>query len=43
MCKCCCEQPQKLRGKPGECTPEQIEECHGEGKGHPCQEEKKQS
>ena len=41
MCKCCCEQPKKLQGKPEECTPEQIKECHGEGKGHPCQEEKK--
>jgi hypothetical protein len=41
MCKCSCEQPQKLKGKPGECTPEQIKECHGEVKEHPCESEKK--
>ncbi len=41
MCKCGCEQPQKLKGKPEECTPEQIKECHGEGKDHPCEDEKK--
>jgi len=32
-----CEQPGKLRSKPSKCTPEQIKECHGEGKGHPCE------
>lgn len=31
-----CQKPEKLKGKPGDCTPEQIKECHGEGKGHPC-------
>ena len=31
-----CEHPQKLKGKPEECTPEQIKECHGEVKEHPC-------
>ena len=31
-----CEHPEKLKGKPGECTPEQIRECHGDVKGHPC-------
>ena len=30
-----CEQPQKLKDKPEECTPEQIKECHGEVKEHP--------
>jgi len=34
MCKCCCEQPQKLKEKPEKCTPEQIKECHGEVKDH---------
>jgi len=24
------EHPERLKGKPGECTPEQIEECHGD-------------
>ena len=23
-----CEHPEKLKGKPGECSPEQIKECH---------------
>jgi hypothetical protein len=32
-----CQHPERLKGhKPGECSPEQIEECHGEEKGHPC-------
>ena len=36
MCKECCQQPDRLKGKPGECTPEQIRECHGDEKDHPC-------
>jgi hypothetical protein len=39
MCNENCQFPEKLRGKPGECTPEQIKECHGETKDHPCAEE----
>ena len=31
-----CEHPDKLKGKPEECTPEQITECHGDVKEHPC-------
>jgi hypothetical protein len=31
-----CEHPEKLKGKPGECTPEQIRECHGDDKKHCC-------
>jgi ArsR family transcriptional regulator len=42
MCQCCCERPQKLKGKPDECTPVQIKECHGEVKIHPCTGEKKE-
>jgi len=42
MCQCCCERPQKLKGKPDECTPSQIKECHGEVKIHPCKGEKKE-
>jgi hypothetical protein len=42
MSECCCEQLQKLKGKSEECSPEQIKECHGEEKGHPCQEDKKE-
>jgi hypothetical protein len=31
-----CETPKELKGKPGECTPEQIRKCHGDAKKHPC-------
>ena len=31
-----CEHPEKLKGKPGECSPEQVKECHGDSKGHSC-------
>ena len=32
-----CEHPEKLKGKkPAECSPEQIRECHGDAKKHPC-------
>lgn len=30
------EHPEKLKGKPEECAPEQIRECHGEVVEHPC-------
>jgi len=33
-----CQHPEKLKGKPGECSPEQIRECHGDVKKHPCEE-----
>ena len=40
MCACdksgCCH-PEKLQGSPQECTPEQIQECHGDAQGHPCE------
>jgi len=42
MCQCCCERPEKLKGKIEECTSEQIRECHGDEKGHPCKENKKE-
>ena len=32
-----CEHPEKLQGKPEECTPEQIKACHGDAKDHPCE------
>ncbi|WP_282706321.1 hypothetical protein [Fuchsiella alkaliacetigena] len=43
MCKCECEQPENLKGKPGECSQKQIRECHGEGKGHSCADGKKKN
>jgi ArsR family transcriptional regulator len=41
MCKDCCEHPEILKGKPEECSAEQIKECHGDTKEHPCESEKK--
>jgi len=38
-----CKHPEKLKGKPEECTPEQIRECHGGAREHPCEPEKKVS
>jgi ArsR family transcriptional regulator len=40
MCDCKCQHPEKLKGKPGECAPEQIKECHGDEKIHPCADAK---
>jgi len=37
---CCCQRPEELRGRPGECSKEQIEKCHGTTDRHPCTEEK---
>ena len=31
-----CQKPDQLKGKPGECSPEQIKKCHGDVKEHPC-------
>jgi DNA-binding transcriptional ArsR family regulator len=36
MCDCKCQHPEKLKGNPGDCTPAQIRECHGDEKKHPC-------
>jgi ArsR family transcriptional regulator len=38
-CNDCCQQPDKLKGTPQECTPEQIKECHGDTEEHPCKGE----
>ena len=43
MCKDCCQQPDRLKGRPGECTPEQIKECHGDEKDHPCVPQKEEN
>jgi len=35
--KDCCEKPDRLKkGRPDECSAEQIRECHGEVGEHPC-------
>jgi len=35
-----CQKPEELKGKPEECSPEQIRKCHGDVKQHPCLAEK---
>ena len=43
MCEeCGCTNPEKLQGKPEDCTPEQIEECHGDADEHPCAQDKEE-
>ncbi len=38
MCdkRCECQNPERLKGKVEECTPEQVRECHGNATAHPC-------
>jgi hypothetical protein len=36
----CCEKPDQLKGKPQDCSPEQIKKCHGSEAEHPCVKEK---
>lgn len=38
-----CQCPEELQGKIEECTPEQIEKCHGTSGGHPCTPEKEKN
>mgnify|MGYP001071916261 CR=1 FL=1 len=45
MCEkkgCGCTRPENLKGRPQDCSPEQIRKCHGEGEEHPCEEEAKE-
>ncbi len=41
MC-CCnekkqgCRKPENLKDKPETCSPEQVRQCHGDAKPHPC-------
>ena len=35
-----CERPEELEKRPEECSPEQIKNCHGDVKEHPCEEKK---
>jgi ArsR family transcriptional regulator, arsenate/arsenite/antimonite-responsive transcriptional repressor len=35
-CKTECQKPEELKGKPEECSPEQIKKCHGDVPDHPC-------
>ena len=31
-----CRKPQELKGKPQDCSPEQVRKCHGTPEKHPC-------
>ena len=33
-----CQKPENLIGKPEDCTPEQIRQCHGDVEAQPCVE-----
>ncbi len=32
----CCQKPKALKGRPQDCSAEQIRKCHGDVKKHPC-------
>jgi hypothetical protein len=34
--KTTCQKPEQLKGAPQACTPQQIQQCHGSEKDHPC-------
>ncbi len=31
-----CQKPKELKGKPEECSTEQVKKCHGDVSTHPC-------
>jgi hypothetical protein len=31
-----CLKPENLKGKPEDCSPQQVRKCHGDVKKHPC-------
>ena len=31
-----CQKPENLKGRPQDCSPEKIKECHGTDGKHPC-------
>ena len=31
-----CQKPENLKGRPEDCSPEQVRACHGDVKKHPC-------
>ena len=32
-----CQKPEELKGRPQDCSPEQIKKCHGQTAQHPCE------
>ncbi len=48
MCKtskkeACCQNPKELKGDSKNCSKEQIQQCHGTSKDHPCCNNKKEN
>ena len=41
--KRCCLNPEQKRANPGNCSPKQIKECHGDEKHHPCEKGRKEN
>jgi hypothetical protein len=39
----CCQNPEKLENSVHNCSKEQIQECHGGLRKHPCENHKKES
>lgn len=37
--KCCCQNPEIAKQDPKECSPEQVQQCHGEVNADPCEGE----
>ena len=37
----CCQKPKELKGKPEDCTREQVKKCHGSKKDHSCAPKKR--
>ena len=37
----CCQRSEQRKGKPQDCSPEQIKKCHGGSKDHHCESGKK--
>lgn len=31
-----CLNPEDLKGRPKDCSPQQVRKCHGDAKKHPC-------
>ena len=41
--KSCCLNPGQEKADPDNCSPEQIKECHGDDRKHPCENDSKEN
>ena len=41
--KRCCLNSEQRKANPGNCSAEQIKECHGDDKKHPCEKDRKEN